>query len=348
MRHAYKSRNALHFVGETECVDSYVGSVVGTATKTNIGEVIMSAPSRRDVIVASAATVLAPAAAGASECLRPGMDWQTMSLEQRNLAYNNVVQVGADYAKQKAEEWAAASKILRQKRSQHLDIPYGPKERTKWDLYPASNPNAPCMVHIHGGYWQRGSREQFACLAEGALARGWSAALPGYTLAPEASLTQIVAELRSALDWFSQKSAEYGIAGKVYLSGWSAGGHMTGLLSSHPQVAAAVAISGIYDLSGLRDSPHVNDALKFTEIEVQTLSPMRLQPATKPVAITFGTDELPWMVASSRDYHRYRSEKHLPGDLVPVPHGNHMTMLDELRHENGYVMRAVAHVAEQA
>ena len=305
----------------------------------------MTELSRRTVLAVTAATALAPGMANAFECLRPGMDWETMSLEQRNAAYNNVAAVGADYAKQKAQEWAAASKDFRQKRSQHLDIPYGPKERNKWDLYPASNRDAPCMIHIHGGYWQRGSREQFACLAEGAVARGWSAALPGYTLAPEASLTQIIMELRTALDWFSQKSADYGIAGKVYLTGWSAGGHMTGLLSSHPKVTAAVAISGIYDLAGLRDSPHVNDALKFTEVEVQTLSPMRLPPADKPVAITYGTSELPFMIASSRDYHAYRSGQHLPGDLIPVPHGNHMTMLDELRHENGYVMRAVAALA---
>jgi arylformamidase len=49
----------------------------------------------------------------------------------------------------------------------------------KWDLYPAADPKAPCFVHIHGGYWQRGSKQIFACLAEGALANGWSAALPG-------------------------------------------------------------------------------------------------------------------------------------------------------------------------
>ena len=52
------------------------------------------------------------------------------------------------------------------------------------DLYPANDPKAPCFVHIHGGYWQRNSKEVFAFLAEGPLARGWSAALPGYTLAP--------------------------------------------------------------------------------------------------------------------------------------------------------------------
>jgi arylformamidase len=108
-------------------------------------------------------------------------------------------------------------------------LPYGRGERTKWDLYPAADPQAPCFVHIHGGYWQRGSKEIFACLAEGALANGWSAALPGYTLAPEASLTQ-TNELRSAFDWLDVKGAEHSIAGPIIVTGWSAGGHLTAIL----------------------------------------------------------------------------------------------------------------------
>jgi arylformamidase len=124
-----------------------------------------------------------------------------MSLEARNLAYNNVEHVGPDSARKKTEGWAAASKILREQRPQHLDLAYGDGERNKWDLYPATDSKAPCFVHIHGGYWQRGSKEIFACLSEGPLARGWSAALCSYTLAPEASLTQITNELKSAFDW---------------------------------------------------------------------------------------------------------------------------------------------------
>ena len=104
----------------------------------------------------------------------------------------------------KTESWAAASKSFREQRPKHLDLAYAPGERTKWDLYPAADAKAPCFVHIHGGYWQRGSKETFACLAEGVLAHGWSAALPGYTLAPEANLTQITNELRTAFDWLEQ------------------------------------------------------------------------------------------------------------------------------------------------
>ena len=180
----------------------------------------------------SAMVTISPGRAGAvahPECAA-GMDWMTMSLEARNLAFNNVAHVGPDFARQKTESWAAASQALREQRPEHLDLAYAPGERTKWDLYPATDPKAPCFVHIHGGYWQRGSKETFACLAEGALAHGWAAALPGYTLAPEASLTQITDELRTAFDWLDAEAAEHGIEGPVIVTGWSAGGHLTAFI----------------------------------------------------------------------------------------------------------------------
>jgi arylformamidase len=301
--------------------------------------------TRRAFVAATAAGVAVPTVARAKECPAAGMDWMTMSLEARNLAYFNVAHVGADFARQKTESWAAASKDLREQRPKHLDLAYGPGERTKWDLYPAADPKAPCFVHIHGGYWQRGSKEIFACLAEGALANGWSAALPGYTLAPEASLTQITNELRSAFDWLNARGAEHGIVGPIIVTGWSAGGHLTAFLLDHPRVAAGLSISGVFELAPLRDSPQVNDKVKLTEVEVETLSPMRRPSVNKPLSIAYGTGELPAMVATSRDYHAYRSESHLPGDLIPIAKANHFTILDELRLPNSHLTREVLQLA---
>ena len=116
-------------------------------------------------------------------------------------------------------------------------------------------------MHIHGGYWQTRSREAFACRAEGVLARGWSAALPG---APDANLTQIVRELRNALDWLTAQGSAHGIAGPIIVSGWSAGGHLAALMLD-------LAISGIYELSPIRDT-YLNTALKLTDDEIATLS----------------------------------------------------------------------------
>jgi hypothetical protein len=69
----------------------------------------MTALDRRAFMVATAASVAAPTALSAKEC--PSMDWITISLEARNLAYNNVEHVGPDNARKKTESWAAASKL---------------------------------------------------------------------------------------------------------------------------------------------------------------------------------------------------------------------------------------------
>ena len=98
----------------------------------------MTALDRRAFMAATAASVAAPTTLGAKEC--PTMDWITMSLEARNLAYNNVEHIGADNARKKTEAWAAASKTLREQRSKHLDLAYGQGERNKWDLYPPAIP----------------------------------------------------------------------------------------------------------------------------------------------------------------------------------------------------------------
>lgn len=300
---------------------------------------------RRALIAMIAASVVAPAVIAARAALASGPDWETMSPAARNLAFNNVANVGPEFAREKTAGWAAASQVLRAQHPRHLDLAYAPGERTKWDLYPGTDPKAPCYVHIHGGYWQRGDKQTFACMAEGVLARGWSAALPGYTLAPEASLTQITQELRNALDWFTAHAGAHGIEGPVILSGWSAGGHLTALLLDHPRVAAGLAISGVFELAPLRDSPHVNDKVKLTQVEIETLSPMRLPGVNKPLLIAYGTRELPAMIATSRDFHAGRAHANLPGDLVPIVDKNHFTILDQLRLPNSHLTRAILQLA---
>jgi hypothetical protein len=52
------------------------------------------------------------------------------------------------------------------------------------------------------------------------------------------------------------------------------------------------------------------------------------------------------MIASSRDYHAYRSQAHRPGDLVPVANTNHYTILDQLRLPDSVLTRAVLQMVE--
>ena len=270
------------------------------------------------------------------------LDWGAMSCADRDAAYDNTAAV-ANSAELNAAR-AARSASFRAAHPGQLDLPYGPGPRNRIDLYPAADPAAPCLVFLHGGYWQRNAREQFACVIEGPYARSWSAALPGYTLAPDASLTEIAEEVTAALDWLAANGPAHGIRGKLVLSGWSAGGHLTALALSHPAVAAGLAISGIFELGPIRDTS-LNDKLLLSDAEIAALSPLRLPVSPKPLAIAYGTAELPPLVADSRALHARRAAAHAPGALIPVAGADHFTIVLELQKPDGALTRELMALA---
>ncbi len=280
----------------------------------------------------------------AAEAPAPQAVWASLDPAARNAAYDNNGAVANSAALIEARNTASAA--YRKAHPGGLDIPYAPGERTAFDLYPARDAQAPCLVFIHGGYWLRNSREVFAVYAEGLAATGWSTAMPSYTLTPQATLTAIVREIGAALDWLADHGPAHGIAGPVVLSGWSAGGQLAALHLGHRLVAAGLAISGVYDLAPLRDTA-LNDALRLTDEEIATLSPVRTLPtAPKPLAIAYGTRELPALVHDSRNLHALRSAAHLPGPLLPVGGADHFTILNELRRPGGQLVRAAQRLLE--
>lgn len=273
----------------------------------------------------------------------PRDTWATLSQEARDLAYNNNAAVPDCTALNAAR--VEASRLFRAAHAATLDLPYGPKERQAWDLYPAQVTDAPCLVFIHGGYWQRNQRQDFACLAEGVLQHGWSCAMPGYSLAPEANLGEIVGEISLALDWLARHRAGEGMTGPVIVSGWSAGAHLAAMALGHPLVAAGLAISGVFELGPIRDT-FLNAALRLSEAEIEALSPLRLPPMAKPLTIAYGTREVPALIVDSRTLHAHRAAVHAPGPLLPVAEANHFTILHTLRSPKGALTRAALRLVE--
>ena len=147
----------------------------------------------------------------AAETPAPQTVWASLERAARDKAYDNNGAVANSAAL--VEVRNAASAAYRKAHPGSLDISYAPGERTAFDLYPARDPAAPCLVFIHGGYWLRNSRELFAAYGEGLALAGWSIAMPGYTLAPQASLKAIVAEIGAALDWLADNGQAHGVGG---------------------------------------------------------------------------------------------------------------------------------------
>lgn len=266
--------------------------------------------------------------------------WRGFSRRALDAAYDNSGHVADSAARLAA--WAAHSAALRAGRPELLDRRYGPRPRNLIDIFRCGRPGAPLLVFIHGGYWQRNSKEVFSCMAEGPLAHGFDVALPGYTLGPEASLTEIVAEIGSALAWLRQNGPAIGIATqRLVVGGWSAGGHLAALACGRSEVDAGLLISGIYDLEPIRLGV-LNEKLSLSTEEVSTLSPALLRARPEiPVVIAYGEQELSELRRQSLDYAVGRSTSGLPTMLLPVPGGNHFTILDELSAPGGVLTEAL-------
>jgi arylformamidase len=135
-------------------------------------------------------------------------------------------------------------------------------------------------------------------------------------------LTEIAQEISLSVDWLAANGASFGIAGPVVLSGWSAGGHLVALTLDHPAVTPGLAISGVYDLAPIRDTS-LNIALKMTDDEIAALSPLCLPIVRKPLAIAYGSAELPALVWDSKRFHDARSATNESGELVAVDGADH-------------------------
>ncbi|KQT19792.1 hypothetical protein ASG40_02945 [Methylobacterium sp. Leaf399] len=274
----------------------------------------------------------------------PDADWRTLDADALDRAYDNRGAV-ADSASRLAG-WRARSAVLRAERPGTLDIPYGPRPRNRIDLFEGDGGNAPLLAFVHGGYWQRNAREDFGCMALGPLALGLDVALIGYTLAPEATLSEIADEIGAALRLLRARDEAAGRPRRrLVASGWSAGGHLAALSCQWPEVDAALCISGIYDLAPIRRTG-LNEALRLTEDEVATLSPMRLGGRRGvPVTVAYGLCELPELQRQSRDYAALRQASGEPGGLLPLAAHDHFSILDAMIAPDGALAQAALALA---
>lgn len=214
-----------------------------------------------------------------------GIDWED--------AFQN-----GDYIEGAAEYpglWAErAGAFRRAGTDMRLDVAYGQGAREKLDLFlPEGTPQG-LVIFVHGGYWRSMDKSLWSDLSMGPLARGWAVAMPGYTLAPEARISQITHQIASALE-----SAAGRVAGPIRLAGHSAGGHLVTRMVCRnsplaPSVASridrAISISGVHDLRPLR-LHSMNADLRLDAAEVLTESPVLLDPLPG-IAVTAWTGAL--------------------------------------------------------
>jgi arylformamidase len=273
------------------------------------------------------------------------LDWRAMSQEARDLGLNNSVAVAGSL--EMVTGWERRSGEMRKRFPDTIDLRYGPRERNRIDFLKAAD-GAPTLLFIHGGYWQMRSKEVFTVVAEGPMAHGINVALIGYTLAPDATLDEIVAEIHAGIGFLSGQLPALGAAAEgIVVSGWSAGGHLTAMALSHPKVRAGMAISGIYDLEPIRHS-YLNDKLRADEATSRRNSPMTWEGGPlKPLSLVVGSAELPLLRKQTADFAGHRARYGLPVTYEEIPSADHFTIMHEMMSPKGRITTLIRQLFER-
>ncbi|MDO6445506.1 alpha/beta hydrolase [Colwellia sp. 1_MG-2023] len=167
------------------------------------------------------------------------------------------------------------------------NLQYGYSKDEVLDLFlPFDSGNVQKKIHVyfHGGYWQELSKNESCFAANNFQQQGFHFAVINYSLAPQATLTEIVEQCRQAIVWLYQHANEYGYDNnEIYLSGSSAGGHLAMMLaltdwSQYLTVKSNIikgicAVSGIYDLTPIAQT-YINKPLQLTSQEIIENSPL--------------------------------------------------------------------------
>ncbi len=226
--------------------------------------------------------------------------------------------------------WAQAAAQLRADLGARAQtgLAYGTGPRQVFDLFSPPEPAQGTLIFVHGGYWRAFDRTSWSHLAAGALARGWSVAMPSYDLCPQVHISDITRQIATAVTRIADQTQ-----GPISLSGHSAGGHLVSRMLDPAILPATVAarfhavvpISPLSDLRPLMQTA-MNDDFRMDMAEATAESPLLMDkrhPAR--VAVWVGAKERPALV----DQARWLSEA-WHADLVLAPDHHHFDVIDPL------------------
>jgi arylformamidase len=250
-----------------------------------------------------------------------------------------------------AEERRKASERARETLRSWLNVSYGTSPRQVMDIFPTNKTGAPVFVHIHGGYWRGGSKDDNCHFAELFTKAGVTVVLVEYDLCPAVTVTEIVRQARSAIAWIFRNIAAYGgDPEKLYISGLSAGGHLVAMALAHDWEAeglrrqiikGASAISGVYDLDAVLHVS-VNEEIRLNPQSVRENSPFLHPPLPyAPLIVAVGGAEPRGWKQMSEEFFKVCRKQGLKCEYLEVPAADHYSLGSLLAEPDNSLTRAI-------
>jgi arylformamidase len=261
--------------------------------------------------------------------------------------------VTAERFEAEMRRYRSLSDAMREPWATHLDVVYDEESGQTLDIFgTAPGGLRPAFMFIHGGYWRLLSKRDSAFMA-GALAKhGIASVAVDYRLAPEATLAEMVREMRAAVAFLWKNGGKYGIdPERLYVGGSSAGGHLAGAVISGGWqrqfgvpgnvVKGAISISGLFHLAPIAKS-FVQEWIPLDDDAVKALSPAENLPGDGcPVVVAYADGEANGFRRQSAEYHRLWQEAGFASTLLEISGRNHFDVILDLAGDDTMLTQAL-------
>ncbi len=234
------------------------------------------------------------------------------------------------------------------------NIPYyedkdADSEKHKLDIYvPKGAKNFPVLFFIHGGGWQKGSRQKFAKLGKTFAARGGVITVcPSYRLTPKVKHPGHIEDVAKAFAWTHENIEKYGGSKEnIFVSGHSAGGHLAGLLGTDASylrknkldlnaIQGVIPVSGVFHISpGRMVSVFTKDPEKCKQASPIT----HVNKNCPPFFIIYAEKDIN---GSFIDFHNALKKAKVPSEYKEFEGRNHGSVIHNVQKDGDVVFNAM-------
>ena len=242
--------------------------------------------------------------------------------------------------KELEEELASASAAVRRQTPPRTER-YGESEAEVLDIFgPPGARNAPVMVFIHGGAWIRSTKDDASFPAPIFNGRGAIYIAVNYASLASVRMPEMAEQCRRAIEWVIRNATNFGgNPQQLFLSGHSAGAHLSGCMLTTDWAArgltvnpirGALLLSGLYELHPVVLSSR-RSYVHLTEDEVNALSPIRhLHRIKSPVTIISADEDSPEFQRQSKVFAAALDAMGLLATQEVLFNANHFEELQQL------------------
>jgi acetyl esterase/lipase len=219
--------------------------------------------------------------------------------------------------------------------------PYGSDERNKLDIWVPTgtkkSDRLPVIVWLYGGGWYSGAREDYGFAGRAFAKQGFIVVIPDYRIVPEGHWPDFLEDSAAAVAWTQTHIGDYGgDAGRIALSGHSAGAYNAVMLALDPQwmkaagsdasvIRGVAALAGPYDFYPFEKGGRADVAM----------GDIRPVERTQPIAFVRADAPPLWLGHGTADtVVRVRNSERLAAAMAKVGGSAQLRTYDGLSHND--------------